>query len=116
MMFVNCKVVKVVDGDTLDVLIDLGFSIVIKQRLRLSRVDTKELNSKTSSDRQLAVMAKNYLEDILHGKVCVVVTEKTEKYGRYLAEVYLPNDDSTLFSVNDSLLDLGYAEVYSEAK
>ena len=113
MIFNAVKVTKIVDGDTIDVLIDLGFCIVIKQRLRLSNVNTPEMHDPDPIKREAAQRAKDYLTDVLLGKPVIIVTEKTtEKYGRYLAEVFLENSDKSLFSINDSLLDLGYAIEY----
>lgn len=114
MLFEVCKVVKIIDGDTIDVLVDLGFGVVIKQRLRLARINTEEVHSSNPEARRNAILAKRYLEDILTGKVCSIITEKTEKYGRYLAEVLLRNPDGTYFNVNDSLLDNGLATNYNK--
>jgi len=110
--FVNCKTINIVDGDTVDVMIDLGFNIVINQRLRLNGINTPEMHDKNPEKREAAQRAKKYLEDILLGKNCILVTYKQEKYGRYLADVYLENSDKTLFNVNETLMDLGLAEHY----
>ena len=113
MFFEHIKVLNVVDGDTLDVEIDLGFSIKIKQRLRLLGLDTAELRSSDPELRAKALLAKNFLKDCLIDKTNICLyTIKTEKYGRYLAEIYLKEEDATLTSVNDLLLDNGLAEVY----
>lgn len=113
MFFRNVKVDRVLDGDTIDVFIDLGFHIKIKQRLRLSGLDTEELNSSDQQKRELARLAKEFLIDSLLGKdnICIY-TIKTEKYGRYLAEVYFEESDGSLTSVNDLLLDNGLAKAY----
>lgn len=113
MHFDNVKIIRIVDGDTLDVEIDLGFSIKIKQRLRLSGVNTNELHATDASLRESANRAKLFMEDALIGKDNVsIFTTKPEKYGRYLAEVFLKEQDGSFTSVNDMLLDNGLAQVY----
>lgn len=57
----NAVIFNVVDGDTVDALIDLGFGIYTKQRLRLSGINTSELNSEDALEREKATKAKNYL-------------------------------------------------------
>ena len=116
MFFEHIKILNVVDGDTLDVEIDLGFSIKVKQRLRLSRINTPELRSSDPDLKAKALLAKNFLNDSLVDKsnICLY-TIKTEKYGRYLAEVYLKEVDGSLTSINDLLLDNGLADKIGRA-
>lgn len=109
--WVTCD--NVVDGDTIDCTIDLGFYVYTAQRLRLLRVDTPEINSKDPDEREAALRAKRFLQDILIGKSNIsVMTTKQEKYGRFLAEVFLREEDGSFTSVNDLLLDNGMAKAY----
>lgn len=80
---------NVVDGDTLDVVIDLGFKISSKQRLRLARVDTPERTQPGYA------AAGDFVREMVLNKTVTVHTEKVTKYGYYLAEIYLP-DGKTL--------------------
>jgi len=105
---------KVIDGDTVDLIIDLGFDIKIKQRVRLLGIDTPELRGKTELEKQAALISKEKVEDLLEGKEIFVSSKKegADKYNRYLAEIFI--DD---MNINKYLLDNGYAKVYNgEAK
>ena len=104
-------VVKVVDGDTIDVLVDMGFSIFHKTRLRLARVDTPELNSSDSAEREEAKIAKQWVIDYCLNKDIFFETTGKGKYGRYLAEIFTV--DNTEKSINDLLLENGLAKLYT---
>lgn len=75
------KVFNVVDGDTLDVEVDLGFKIATKQRIRLAHVDTPERNQGNYA------AAKKLVEDLTLNKMVFLRTSKPSKWGYYLAEV-----------------------------
>jgi micrococcal nuclease len=107
------KVENVVDGDTIDVLIDLGFDILFASRVRLAGIDTPESRTKDLAEKALGVEAKEYLKKALKdAKSVVIKTEKmdsSEKYGRILGWVYV-NDDTE--SLNDKMINDGYAWGY----
>lgn len=87
----KAKVVKVVDGDTLDVMVDLGFDIWTKVRLRLAGIDTPEMNTDAGS------VAKDYVQSLVNiAKEVNIETRKTDKYGRYVAKVYLSNGEKSV--------------------
>lgn len=104
----NARIVNVVDGDTVDMLVDLGFHTYIKDRFRLSIIDTAEMNSSDAAERKLAQDAKTWMINYLNKDVVIKSTKK-DKYGRYLAEIYADSD----ISLNQQLLDLGLAKLYS---
>lgn len=102
----HATVRKVVDADTVDLLIDLGCDVMYKMRCRLDGVNAPEKNTLAGKD------AKAWMqEQLLVGNAVVVRTikDKKEKYGRYLAEVYLPNQE---VSLNETLKEQGYAKEY----
>lgn len=103
------EVCKVVDGDTVDVLLDLGFSITLKQRIRLAEVDAPELTSKDAKERQLGIQAKDYVSGWIKSSQSplLIRTTKDDKYGRMLGHIY--NEQSEL---NRSLVDMGYVWPY----
>ena len=107
------QVIKVVDGDTIDVDIDLGFSISYSQRLRMAGIDTPESRTRDKLEKTLGIESKEYLKSKFKNATFVVVkTEKpdsSEKYGRILGWVYL--DDNTK-SVNEEMIEEGYAWEY----
>ena len=79
---------NVVDGDTIDVTIDLGFSIYHTIRLRLADIDTPELNSTILEERERAKKSKMFVMQYL-GKEVVINTHSKDKYGRYIASVWV---------------------------
>jgi micrococcal nuclease len=106
------RVHEIIDGDTLDVSIDLGFHIQHIIRLRLYGIDTPELKSKDVSERQLANLATKKLTDLIEGKIVTVKTHKSsDKYGRYLAEIIHDG-----VNINKLLLAEGFAKEYYGGK
>lgn len=107
------KVENVVDGDTIDVLIDLGFDIIFGSRVRLAGIDTPESRTKDLAEKTLGLEAKEYLKKSLKdAKSVVIKTEKmdsSEKYGRILGWVYINGDT---ISLNDKMINDGYAWGY----
>ena len=107
------KVENIVDGDTIDVLIDLGFDILFSSRVRLAGIDTPESRTKDLKEKALGLESKEYLKKALKdAKSVVIKTEKmdsSEKYGRILGWIYV-NDDTV--SLNDMMINDGYAWGY----
>ena len=107
------KVTNVVDGDTIDVEIDLGFSVSYAQRLRLAGIDTPESRTTDKMEKALGLESKEYLKSKLKdAKNIIVKTEKpdsSEKYGRILGWVYV---DSSKKSINEQMIEDGYAWGY----
>jgi micrococcal nuclease len=112
------KVLKIVDGDTIDVDIDLGFNISFTQRVRLAGIDTPESRTTDKYEKSLGLEVKDKLKKYIEAaKTIVIKTEKpdsTEKYGRILGWVFL---DENPVSINQTLIDEGFAWSYmGEAK
>ena len=107
------KLINVVDGDTIDVEIDLGFDISINKRVRLAGIDTPESRTTDKMEKSLGLESKSKLKQILSSATTVIIkTEKpdsSEKYGRVLGWLYI---DDTNISVNDTLIASGYAWSY----
>ena len=107
------SVTNVVDGDTIDVIIDLGFDILFSSRVRLAGIDTPESRTKDLAEKALGLEAKEYLKKSLKdAKSVVIKTEKmdsSEKYGRILGWVYINGDT---VSLNDMMINDGYAWGY----
>ena len=104
----NCKIGRVVDGDTVDVMIDLGFDIWTKQRVRLLGIDAAETRTRDAEEKRMGLEAKEWLADRL-GAEAVLMTEYDSrgKYGRVLGTFY--KDD---VNINQEMVDQGMAEVY----
>jgi micrococcal nuclease len=107
------KVSKVVDGDTIDVDIDLGFDISFTSRVRLAGIDAPESRTKDLAEKALGLEAKEYLKHAIDSaKTVVIKTEKSdssEKYGRILGWVFL---DGSVVSINEKMIAEGYAWGY----
>ena len=109
----NTTCVNVVDGDTLDFVIDLGFSILHKVRVRLNGLDTAEVNDKDTEQRELALLAKKFVQDKVLNKPCTLITfSNKDKYGRHLAEVYYLDETGHNRSLNNALLANYLAKIY----
>jgi len=106
---------RVVDGDTLDVVIDLGFYIRIKERISLEGVDTPEIYGvpQDSEEYRKGLEAKAYVEKRLaeNGNQMIIETRKMGKWRRWLAKVYLPDTGRTL---NEELIEKGLARRVEE--
>jgi micrococcal nuclease len=107
------EVKNVVDGDTIDVVIDLGFDILFASRVRLAGIDTPESRTTDKAEKVLGIEAKEYLKKQLKDAKSVVIrTEKmdsSEKYGRILGWVYVNGDSESL---NNKMINDGYAWGY----
>jgi micrococcal nuclease len=107
------EVKNVVDGDTIDVIIDLGFDILFSSRVRLAGIDTPESRTSDKAEKVLGLESKEYLKKYLKdAKSVVIKTEKmdsSEKYGRILGWVYINGDTESL---NDKMINDGYAWGY----
>ena len=109
--YVVKKVHKIVDGDTIDVDIDLGFNISYFQRVRLAGIDTPESRTSDPYEKNLGMESKEWLKKALEGQTKIIIkTEKpdsSEKYGRILGWLYV-ND----VNLNLAMIDQGYAWGY----
>ena len=108
---------KVLDGDTIDVTIDLGFDLYKKERVRIAGVDTPEKRTRDLEEKELGIDATNWLKEKLDGAIAgdddlVIRTELVGgvgKYGRLLGWLYIGDADSSL---NEQMIDEGYAWIY----
>jgi micrococcal nuclease len=107
------EVKSVVDGDTIDVIIDLGFDILFASRVRLAGIDTPESRTTDKAEKVLGLESKEYLKKHLKdAKSVVIKTEKmnsSEKYGRILGWIYVNGNTESL---NDKMINDGYAWGY----
>lgn len=107
------QVHKVVDGDTIDVAIDLGFDISLTKRVRLSGVDTPESRTTDLKEKTLGLEVKEWLKKKLQDQTDIIIKTElpnsTEKYGRILGWLYI-NDEP--ISLNEQMIQEGYAWTY----
>ena len=108
---------RVLDGDTIDVTIDLGFDLFKKERVRIAGVDTPEKRTRDLEEKELGIDATNWLKDRLEGALAGEenLTIRTElvggvgKYGRLLGWLYVGDEDESL---NEKMITEGYAWAY----
>ena len=105
------KITKVIDGDTIDVDIDLGFGITISHRVRLKDIDAPETRTKDFKEKAEGLAAKEWVKKELSREgEWIIETTKEDKYGRILGTLYLVGDPVT---INERMLNEGIAEPYS---
>ena len=108
---------KVLDGDTIDVTIDLGFDLYKKERVRIAGVDTPEKRTRDLEEKKLGIDATNWLKDKLEDTLAgdAELSIRTElhggvgKYGRLLGWLYIGDSD---VSLNEQMITEGYAWSY----
>ena len=107
-------ITKVVDGDTIDADIDLGFDISLSKRIRLADIDTPESRTTNAKEKAMGLESKEWLKKALEGaKDILIKTElpdSTEKYGRIIGHLFINNEDDSL---NNKMIVEGYALQYT---
>ena len=111
------KIDRVLDGDTIDVTIDLGFDLYKKERVRVAGVDTPEKRTRNLEEKALGIDATNWLkkelEDVLAGDDELIVRTELHggvgKYGRLLGWLYVGDEE---LSLNEQMITQGYAHAY----
>jgi micrococcal nuclease len=104
------KITKIIDGDTVDVDIDLGFNITLSQRVRLKDINAPEIRTLNTEEKAKGLAAKEWLQKELSREgEWIIETTKEDKYGRILGTLYLVGDPVT---VNERMLNEGVAEPY----
>ena len=113
-----CKVNRVVDGDTIDVTVDLGFDIHHSARVRMMGIDTPESRTRNLEEKALGLASKARLKELLKGQKIKIETSKEGKgkFGRILADVIVCNKDGTEINCNQRLIEEGHARPYHGGK
>ena len=112
----SCKLVRVVDGDTCDALIDLGFDTFVKKRIRFYGVDTWESRTRNLEEKKKGLAAKEYVKDLLENSdesKFSIISHGVGKYGRVLGELFVKGEEK---SVNELLKENGHAYEYHGEK
>ena len=118
----NAKCIKVVDGDTIDAEIDLGFDIKVTKRIRLGGINAPESRTRNKVEKKLGIAAKERLKEMLEGAANCFELESTElgKFGRVIGKLHIDKiagkDVITKVCVNDCLVKEGHAVEYDGGK
>ena len=117
----KAKLERVVDGDTIDALIDVGFDIWIKKRIRYKGIDTWESRTKDLDEKKLGLAAKDRNKELLESVSSKpgyfrLKSHGVGKYGRVLGEVFVKDIEGIEYNVNQTLIDEGHAYEYEGGK
>ena len=122
MYYYNATLVRVIDGDTVDAMIDLGFDIQVKKRIRLAGINAPESRTRNKVEKKLGLAAKERLIELMEGAANVFELESKEvgKYGRILGVIYINKlsgkDTITQACINEMLVSEGHATEYDGGK
>ena len=106
----DVQVSKVVDGDTVDVMIDLGFNTHIKRRVRMYGINTPETRTRDLKEKEKGLAAKARTKELLYDisdkpQVCRIKSHGVGKYGRVLGELFIRDEDGNEININNALID-----------
>ncbi len=111
-----CKVTRVVDGDTIDVEVDLGFDILHRARVRMMGIDTPESRTRNLAEKALGLASKARLKELLKGRKIKLETSKEGKgkFGRILGTVWTSDKKGVeeYVNINEKLIEEGHARPY----
>jgi len=105
------RVLRVIDGDTIDVIFDLGFDVQLKQRIRMFGIDTPESRTRDKTEKKFGLASKKYLKDTVASAEEIVckthVADARGKFGRVLGEIWCDGEN-----INSKMIQEGYAVAY----
>lgn len=109
----KAKLIKIIDGDTIDAEIDLGFGVFIKQRIRLYGINTPETRTTDLEEKERGFAAKQRLTELLSQEFIVeTLLNKRGKFGRVLGILHIEDEDGTRTNINETLVNEGHAVEY----
>jgi len=110
----KCNTVRVIDGNTIDAVIDLGFNVTIRQRIKLYGVNVSDIRSSDEEQRNKAVDSKNKLAELVGTEfICETMLNKRGKAGRIMGNLTKVHPDRSISDINKQLIDSGFAEQFS---
>ena len=111
----KCITVRVIDGNTIDAEVDLGFNVLVRQRIKLHGVNTSDIRSIDDNERKRAQDARLRLVELV-GKefYCNTVMNKRGKAGRTLVYIHILDENENRIDVNQTLIDEGLADRYGD--
>lgn len=110
----KARLIRIVDGDTVDAEIDLGFGVYMKQRVRLYGINTPDSRSKDLNEREKGLASKSRLSEIITKEFVIeTILNKRGKFGRILGNILVEQEDGTMLDVNKLLVSEGHAVEYN---
>jgi micrococcal nuclease len=113
----EAELIKVLDGDTIDCYIDLGFNLKVKKRIRYMGIDTWESRTRDLDEKKKGMAAKErnrqLLEEVSNKSGYFrLKSHGLGKYGRVLGEIFIQDEEGTQYNINQTLIKEGHAYVY----
>ena len=117
----KAKLDRIIDGDTVDAVIDLGFDVSVHKRIRLAGIDTPESRTRDLEEKERGLASKARLEEMLEGGEFILESNEVGKYGRVLGTLFIEKEtDDNLtaepqimkVNINETLVREGYAVEY----
>jgi len=112
----KAKLDRIIDGDTVDAVIDLGFDVSVHKRIRLAGIDTPESRTRDLEEKKRGLASKARLEELLEGGEFVLESKEVGKYGRVLGTLIVYPKDNLPLNINETLVKEGYAVEYHGGK
>ena len=115
----SVEIKRIVDGDTVDVMIDLGFNTYVKRRIRMYGINTPESRTRDLEEKARGLASKERLQELLEGNKIVMRSWGRGKYGRTLGELFIEKDTEMgpdYININETLVKEGFAEEYFGGK
>lgn len=111
----KCFVIRIVDGCTVDAQVDLGFNVLVRQRIKLYGINCSDIKSLNDKEKLQGIESRNRLSELL-GKefICKTVMNKRGKVGRTLGHVFVENEDGTRTDINEKMIKEGFAVPYGD--
>ena len=107
------EIYKVIDGDTIDASIDLGFGIYLTRKIRLAGIDTPESRTTDVKEKIMGLESKDWLKHRVENAQCILIKtelpDSTEKYGRIIGHLFINGQETSL---NNQMITSGYALAY----
>ena len=107
------EIYKVIDGDTIDASIDLGFGIYLTRKIRLAGIDTPESRTTNVKEKIMGLESKDWLKHRVENAQCILIKtelpDSTEKYGRIIGHLFINGQETSL---NNQMITSGYALAY----
>jgi len=111
----QCNTIRVIDGNTVDAIIDLGFNVTIRQRIKLYGANVRDIRSLDEAEKAQALASKNRLSELLGNEfICETILNKRGKAGRIMGNLYTVDSQGNKNSVSEQLIQEGFAERFGD--
>ena len=112
----KASVLRIVDGDTIDVMLDLGFDTWVRRRVRSYGINCPETRTRDKKEKAAGLKAKQFVSDWCteYNMKCVIKSKGIGKFGRVIGEVFFIKNSEESYCLNDMLLDKGHAEPFMD--